>query len=165
VPDLVRDQGLKLLGLEQIECRLRDQHDRARVQGYGGLGHVDDLDHVDSVASVQLEDAPDAIELASLGPIEVADLAFRRKRGENDVSLARAHGSGTNRIESLDDSGGVIPRKEVKSGFQGRAVRGGYGGGGGEEMSRHPRRATSVRLSVSCHGPTLGAGHEDVLWS
>jgi hypothetical protein len=135
------------------------------VQGYGGLGHVDDLDHIDGVASVQLEDAPDAIELASLSPIEVADLAFRRKRGEDDVSLARAHGRGTDGIDSLDDPGGVIPGEEVKSGFQSRAVLGGGGRGSGEEMSRHPRRATSVRLSVSCHGPTLGAGHEDVLWS
>ena len=130
VSDLVRDESLKLLGVDEVEGRLRDQDDRTSVQSHGGLGNLDDLDYVGRVASVQLEDAPHGGELPSLGWIEVANVTFRRQRRENALPLSRTHGSRANGIESLDDSRSVVPGEEAESGFQHSAVlgRGGRGG-------------------------------------
>jgi hypothetical protein len=130
VSDLVRDESLKLLGVEKIEGRLRDEHDRTSVQSHGGLGNLDDLDYVDRLASVPLEDAPRGSELLSPGGIEVVDVAFPRQRRENALPLGQAHGSGANGIESLDDSSRVMSGEEVESGFQHRAVLGRDGRGG-----------------------------------
>jgi hypothetical protein len=124
VSDLVRDEGLELLGVEKIEGRLRDQDDRTSVQSHGGLGNLDDLEYVCRLASVQLEDAPRGGELPSLGFIEVADVAFRRQLRENALPLHRVHGSGANGIEPVDDSRSVMSGEEAESGFQHGAVLG-----------------------------------------
>ena len=163
MPDLVRDESLKLLGIEEIERRLRDQQYRTSVQSHGGLGNLDDLDFVNPLASVQLEDAPRGRELLFLGRIELADVTFRRKARQNGLPLGGAHGRRAIGTESRDDSRGVMAREVVESGFQRGCVRGRDGRECREYSGRQPRLPAIPAVTRGRHGPKFGAGRQEVL--